>query len=43
MLGSKKCEKNIRKFLEIFFKNFQNSEKFLDPNIPGCQQTFKIY
>ena len=27
--GSTNCEKNIRKFLEKFFKNFQKSQKII--------------
>ena len=30
--------KILRKILENFFKNFQKSKKFLDPNIFGCQK-----
>ena len=33
-LGLKNVKKNIRKF----FKNFQKSQKFLEPNIFGCQK-----
>ena len=37
-IRSKKCKKNISKYLENFFNNFQKSQKFLDPNIVGCQK-----
>ena len=38
MIGSKNVRKINKKILENFFKNFQKSQKFLDPKIYGCQK-----